>query len=96
MDPDEVIATLRAHRAELDLFGVRSLALFGSVARREAGPGSDVDLLVEFDRVVGLFDLLEVQERIEGWLGRPVDLVLRDSIKRQLRDRILVEAIRAA
>ena len=40
---------LREHRAELDAMGVRSLSIFGSVARDEAGPESDVDLLVEFD-----------------------------------------------
>ena len=96
MKPAEVFTILRIHRAELDSLGVRSLALFGSVARGEAGPDSDVDLLVDFHRPVGLFELIEVQEKLEGWLGRSVDLVPRDSIKRQLRERILAEAILSA
>jgi hypothetical protein len=46
---ERVIATLRAHAAELRAAGVRTLSLFGSVARGDAGPDSDIDLLAEFD-----------------------------------------------
>jgi predicted nucleotidyltransferase len=49
--------------------GVRSLDLFGSVARGDAGPGSDVDLLVEFDRPVGLFHFFRVQRRPRSCWG---------------------------
>ena len=78
-------------------FGVKSLALFGSVVRDEATAASDVDLLVEFDgRPVGLFHLSRTQHYLETILGVPrVDLVLRDGIKPALRERILREAIRA-
>jgi predicted nucleotidyltransferase len=55
MKRDEVIRVLREHRGELrEQFGVKSLALFGSVARDEATGTSDVDLLVEFERPIGL------------------------------------------
>lgn len=74
---------------------MRSLDLFGSVSRGESGPDSDVDLLVDFDRPIGLFHFFRVQRRIEEILGSRVDLVMRDALKRQLRDRILAEAIRA-
>jgi uncharacterized protein len=94
MQRSEVMAILSAHRAELRRRGVRSLALFGSVARDEAGPTSDVDLLVELEP--GLFALLDVQEYLEQILGRKVDLVTRGGLKRQLRERILAEAIHAA
>jgi predicted nucleotidyltransferase len=73
--------------------GVRELALFGSVARDQAGPDSDVDLLVEFDRPVGMFAFLELKEYLEELLGTPVDLVTRSALKPQLHDRILAEAI---
>jgi uncharacterized protein len=96
MQRSEVMAILSAHRAELRRRGVRSLALFGSVARDEAGPTSDVDLLVELERPAGLFALLDVQEYLEQILGRKVDLVTRGGLKRQLRERILAEAIHAA
>ena len=54
-----ILDGLRRHRQDLAArFFVKSLALFGSVARDEAGAGSDVDLLVEFDRPVGLLHLI--------------------------------------
>ena len=74
---------------------MRSLDLFGSIARGDAGADSDVDLLVEFDRPVGLFQFFRVQLRLEAIVGRPVDLVMKDAIKRQLRTRILAEAVSA-
>ena len=75
---------------------MRSLDLFGSVARNEARADSDVDLLVEFERPIGLFHFFRVQRRLEELLGARVDLVMRDAVKPQLRERIFAEAIRAA
>jgi len=92
----DALARLRRHREELTSLRVRSLALFGSVARDDAAPSSDVDLLVEFSAPVGLFEFLELKERLEQILGVNVDLVTRDALKSQLRDRILAEAVRAA
>ena len=74
---------------------MRSLDLFGSIARGDSGADSDVDLLVEFDRPVGLFQFFRVQRRLEAIVGRPVDLVMKDAIKRQLRTRIPAEAVSA-
>lgn len=96
MRRDEVLTILAEHKAEIAAFGVKSLALFGSVARDEARPDSDVDLLVEFERPVGLFTLVRLQNYLIELLGRQVDLVQRDAIKEQLRERILQEAIDAA
>ena len=95
MTRGEAIQRLAAARPELATLGVRSLDLFGSVALGEAGPASDVDLLVDFDRPVGLFHFFRVQRRLEEILGCKVDLVMRDAVKRQLRDRIFAEAVRA-
>ena len=95
MTRDQVIQRLAGSRAELASLGVRSLDLFGSVARGESGPGSDVDLLVDFDKPIGLFHFFRVQRRLEEILGCRVDLVMRDAVKRQLRDRIFAEAVRA-
>jgi predicted nucleotidyltransferase len=92
---EQVIQRLAGERAELASLGVRSLDLFGSVARGEAGPTSDVDLLVDFDKPIGLFHFFRVQRRLEEILGCRVDLVMRDAVKRQLRDRIFAEAVRA-
>jgi uncharacterized protein len=93
---EEVMAILSHHRDELRGLGVKSLALFGSTARNEAGPDSDVDLLAEFERPFGLFQFVEVKEYLESILGCPVDLATADSLHPALRDRILGEAVRAA
>jgi len=92
---DEIMQKLRAERDHLRAkFGVESLALFGSVARDEAGPGSDVDLLVEFTRPITLFDLVAVQQYLERCLGVPrVDLVPRDSVYAAFRENILEGAV---
>lgn len=84
----------RAHERELrEHFHVRSLAVFGSIVRGEAGPASDIDLLVEFDHPVGLLHLSATALRLEGLLGRPVDLVLRRALRPELRGLVLAEAV---
>lgn len=86
---DQVIRTLQAHRQELAAtYGVRSLALFGSFARNEATDQSDVDLLVEFDRAVGYFGLVALQEHLAGLLRRPVDLGTLRSLKPRIRRQV--------
>jgi predicted nucleotidyltransferase len=77
-----------------DDFGVRELLLFGSIARDEATPSSDVDLLVRFGRPTGLFGLIRLKEHLEELLGRAVDLGTPNSLKPRLRDRVLQEAVR--
>jgi predicted nucleotidyltransferase len=91
-----VLSRLAAHRGELTRLGIRSLALFGSVARGEDRPGSDIDLLVEFSRPTSLFELFDIRRRLEEILGRRVDLVPRDGLKPRIRDAVLREAIDAA
>ncbi len=96
MRRDEVLALIKAHYSELqERFGVKSIGIFGSVARDEAGTVSDVDILVEFARPVGLFTFAALQRRLESILGTEVDLATPDALKRQLKDRILKELVRA-
>jgi predicted nucleotidyltransferase len=89
MKRDDVMAMLRAERSRLcSEFGVKSLALFGSVARDEATADSDVDLLVEYDpeRRVGLLRHIGTAQHIEKLLGVPrVDLVIRESVIDELK-----------
>ena len=96
MDKDTVLNIIAANSAELNWFGVSSLSIFGSVARGDARPDSDVDILVEFNRPIGVFEFLDLKEFLESILGQKVDLATPDSLKQQLRDQILKEAIRAA
>src|SRR3954469_14956939 len=69
---DRVAELLSAHAEELRSLGVRSLDLFGSTARGDARPDSDVDLLVEFNEVPGLFGYVRIQHRLECSVRRDV------------------------
>lgn len=92
-----MLRILKQKSAELaSNFGVKSLLLFGSVARDEATTNSDVDLLVEFDRPVGYFGLFALQDYLETLLGCPVDLGTANSLKPSIRDQIMGEAIHVA
>mgnify|MGYP001176781857 CR=1 FL=1 len=89
-----MVQTLKRQNAELTgKFGVKSLLLFGSIARDEASPTSDVDLLVEFNRPVGYFGLFALQDYLEKLLGCPVDLGTPDSLKPYIRERVMRELI---
>jgi uncharacterized protein len=85
---DEVLERLAARREDLARLGVRSLALFGSVAREEAGPSSDVDLLVEFEGVATLDRFLALESHLQDLLDNSVDLLTQRSVKPSLRSAI--------
>jgi uncharacterized protein len=98
MNRDEAIKILQKALPGLrEKFGVEDLAVFGSTARNEAQGGSDVDVLVEFipGRPGGYFRFFLLQEELEACLGSRVDLVTPDGLKKQLREKILAEAIHA-
>jgi len=93
----ELKKILAANRSELQKLGVVSLAVFGSVAREESTQQSDIDLLVDFDRDVGLFHLFELQHRLEEIIGVPkIDLIQKGAIHPALRQQILSEAVNVA
>lgn len=95
MRQDTVVKLLRQKDAELTKqFGVKSLLLFGWVARNEATAASDVDLLVEFNRPVGYFGLFALQDYLEKLLGCSVDLGTPDSLKPYLKEHVMGEIIR--
>jgi len=98
MKPDNPTAILQKNRALLKEYHIKALYLFGSVVRGQDKPGSDVDILVEFqpDARVGLFGLARLQRRLSEIIGRPVDLTTPDALHKALKDRIIKEAVRAA
>jgi hypothetical protein len=73
---------------------VKELSVFGSAARGELRPGSDIDLLVEFlpGARIGLFELWDLGEELERLLGRRVDLVSKGALKKAIRSGILTES----
>jgi uncharacterized protein len=84
---------LGEHRASLATrYPIRRMALFGSVARNEATPESDIDILVEFDKPVG-FQFFELAEELETLLGKKVDLVSQHGIKPDYFSAILPDLI---
>ncbi|MBK7642984.1 MAG: nucleotidyltransferase family protein [Planctomycetes bacterium] len=94
LSKSEIFRRIEEHRERLRSLGVRELGLFGSHARGDARPDSDVDLLVEFERKS--FDsYVDTKLMLEDAFGTSVDLVLADGIKPRLRAAILSEVIRA-
>lgn len=87
---DEIVASLQAHAAELRVAGIRHVSLFGSVARGEARPDSDIDLAVELDqdKHIGLFGLVALERRLSELLGRKVDLLPEPVQKKRLQANI--------
>jgi len=96
MSKKEILEALASNREEPAARGVRSLSLFGSCARGEESPGSDIDLLVEFSCPIGLFAFVRLKGFLERILERGVDLVTPEAIKERYRDSILKDAILAA
>jgi uncharacterized protein len=71
---------------------VTRLRLFGSASRGEDRPESDVDLLVDFDRPKGFFELVRLERELEQFFGRPVDLLTEGGLSPYLREPILRSA----
>ena len=91
---EQVLAKLGEERDNIRRFGVRSLGLFGSVARAENTSASDLDMLVEFDHKS--FDAyMDLKAYLENLFDCPVDLVLADALKPRLREPILNETVHA-
>jgi predicted nucleotidyltransferase len=94
---ERALKTLRDHQGELRSLGVRHASVFGSLARGEARPDSDVDVLVDLDREhpMGLFEYSRLKLHIATLLGNSADVVNRWTLKPLLRDNILRDAIDA-
>lgn len=87
------MAVLAGSEPEIRALGVARLALFGSVLRNEAGPDSDVDLLVQFVPGAKTYaHFFALSELLEQRLGRPVELVTTEALSPYIGPRILAEA----
>ena len=83
---EEILAIARQH-------GASNVRVFGSVARGESGPDSDIDILVDLEPGRSLLDHAQLQIDLEALLGRKVDVVTARGLRPRLRDRVLQEAI---
>lgn len=97
MDRDEVLRILREHELELKTAGIMHLRLFGSVARGDQRPDSDVDLMAEFEqeKILSLLELARMKIKMEELLGREVDFIEQYALKPRIRARAEAEAINA-
>jgi hypothetical protein len=90
-----VLDILRRHEQTLRARGLTRVMIFGSTARGDLGPGSDVDLLIEVDPAsrFGLFAFLDLKTELADLLGRRVDLAFADAMRPRLRDAVLRDAV---
>ena len=90
------LLTIQAHIAELRQFGARRVGVFGSFARGEAGPESDVDVYVEFEEAQRTYDnFFALHELLEKLFGRRVDLVTDKSLS-ETKARLILPTVRYA
>lgn len=94
MRRDDILVILSQHLEDIRRqFGVKSLAVFGSVARDEASDASDVDVLVEFEQTPGFVRYMDLKFYLESLLDCQVDLATPKALKPRIRPKILQEAI---
>ena len=87
---EAIMKTLNRHRKEIQQYGVRRIGLFGSYRTNNQNQKSDIDILVEFKRGKKTFDnYMELKFFLEQIFGRPVDLVVKEAVKLELKTSIL-------
>jgi len=88
-----VLRQLKSHERDLASFGVRRLAIFGSVARDDDSSDSDVDVLVAFDGPTTIDLYFDLKFWLEELLDRPVDLVTEQALRPEMADEVNKEAL---
>jgi len=97
MNRADILAALQTHRALIAArYGVRQLGLFGSAARDELRPDSDIDVLVEFDGPATFDRYFNLKDFLESTLGRTVDVVTTGGLKPRARRHVEQDLIRVA
>lgn len=94
MGRDDLLTVLRAHREDLERYGVESLRLFGSMARGDASAASDVDLLVRFRSTPTFSGFMRLRIFLEDLLGLKVDLVTESGLREEVRPNVEADTIR--
>jgi hypothetical protein len=90
----EIKRIIDGHKPVLkERFKVKSISVFGSYLKGQNTPKSDIDILVEFDGIIDLFDFIELENLLSDLLGSKVDLVMKDTLKPRIRETISKEAV---
>jgi hypothetical protein len=95
MERDQALDILRRHRADLQKRGVRHAALFGSTARGDRHAASDIDIELDADTGLGVYDHVDLKAYIAGLFEGPVDVVNREGLKPHVRAAALSNAVHA-
>ncbi len=97
MNREQIIATLQAHEAQLRQRGVLHVALFGSAARGEAMPASDIDIMIELEPAapIGLFEYVEITQYLADLFPNRVDVANRNKLKALVRPSAEQDAVYA-
>ncbi len=94
MTPSKVLKNKREEILRIAAsHGARNIRLFGSVSRGEAGPKSDVDILVRLEPGRSLLDIIAIKQDLEDLIGCEVDVVTEDAISPYIREQVLKEAV---
>jgi hypothetical protein len=92
---DEITKVLSLHKNDLvEKYQIKEMWIFGSIARGEQKKGSDVDILVDFNKVPDLLKFIEIERELKTIVGIEVDLVRKQALRPELRDKILNEVIK--
>ena len=96
-DRQEILSKLRQNEAALRLRGVSHAALFGSRARGDNRPGSDIDIMIEVDPVagIGVYEYVALKDYIAALFDGPVDVVSREGLKAYVRSAVTTDAVYA-
>ncbi|MBS3918384.1 MAG: nucleotidyltransferase family protein [Deltaproteobacteria bacterium] len=85
---------LKAHKEDLyKKYKVTEMGVFGSIVRGEQKKGSDIDILVDFEEVPDLLKFIALEEYLRKLLKKKVDLVRKEAVRHELKDRILKEVV---
>ncbi|RLB53555.1 MAG: hypothetical protein DRJ42_11650 [Deltaproteobacteria bacterium] len=96
MERDTIVERIRAHAPQLGEFDIAKLSLFGSVARGDSGPESDVDVLVEFRGAATFDNFMGLKLFLEDLLDRRVDLVTTGALRQEIREQVEEDLLRVA
>jgi len=91
---DKIKEALKKHKGELrERFRVKEIGIFGSYVKGEQKKVSDIDILVEFEEPIGLFEFMDLEENLSNLLGTKVDLVSKKALKPRIGEHILKEVV---
>jgi predicted nucleotidyltransferase len=95
-DKTQIIGKISSQKSFLaNKYFVRQIGVFGSVARGDQRPDSDVDILVDFNKPIGVFDFIRLEDYLSQLLGSKVDLVTKTGLKSIIKDEVLSQTIYA-